>query len=71
MTLDQPLDRLFEDDPLLSVEEAARYLSISKTSVHKAIRDGLIPVVKVTSDRRVRRSDLNWLVQQKIEIIPA
>jgi excisionase family DNA binding protein len=54
----------FSDDPLLTVEEAARYCKVSKTTINKWRRELLLPCFRVTSDARFRRSDLNNFIQE-------
>ena len=57
---------VYVNDPLLSADKAAEYLSVSKTSFNKLVRLGRIPYVEVIADRRYRRSDLNALVTQSL-----
>ena len=57
---------VYANDPLLSADKAAEYLSVSKTSFNKLVRLGRIPYVEVIADRRYRRSDLNVLVTQSL-----
>ena len=52
------------DNPLLSVEAAAEYLSVSKTTFNKIVKVRRLPVVQVIADRRFRRSDLNRLAAE-------
>lgn len=50
------------DEPsLMSIEEAARYLNVSKTSLRRWTNDGTLPCVRVGSrrERRFRRRDLD------------
>jgi excisionase family DNA binding protein len=54
------------DNPLLSADDAAEYLSISKTTLNKMVRDGRILAVQMIADRRFRRSDLNRLVTESL-----
>ena len=56
---------LYVDDPLMSVEEAAEYLKIGKTTMNKLRRDRKIPCIRVASDARFRRSDLNRFVNDQ------
>ena len=51
-------------DPLFSVKEAAEYLSIGKTKMREIIKAQEIPVVKVTSDPKIRKSALDRFIQQ-------
>ena len=53
-------------DPLLTADSAAKYLGISKTTLHKFVREGQLPCVLITADRRFRRSDLNQFAAASI-----
>jgi excisionase family DNA binding protein len=48
---------------LLTVSEAARFLSIGRSSIYVLMRDGALPSVKVGRSRRVRTSDLRDYVR--------
>jgi excisionase family DNA binding protein len=50
-------------DPLLSIKEAARYLSISVTTMRKLIKILTLPIVKLTSDIKIRKSTLDNLIR--------
>jgi len=54
------------DNPLLTVEAAAEYLSVSKTTFNKIVKVGRLPFVQMIADRRFRRSDLNWLAAKSL-----
>ena len=54
------------DNPLLTAEAAAEYLSVSKTTLNKIVRFGGIPFVQMIADRRFRRSDLNRLAEKSL-----
>ena len=51
-------------DPLYSVKEAAAYLSIGQTKMREIIKTQGIPVVKVTSDPKIRKSALDQFIEQ-------
>jgi excisionase family DNA binding protein len=46
-------------DPLMSVQEMADYLSVSKSSAYKLIKDLQLQVVFPTSDIRIRKSTVD------------
>jgi excisionase family DNA binding protein len=47
---------------LLTVEETARYLSLSRSQVYALIARGVIPIVRIEGSTRVsRRSLLAWI----------
>jgi excisionase family DNA binding protein len=54
------------DNPLLTAEAAAEYLSVSKTTLNKIVKVRRLPVVQVIADRRFRRSDLNRLAAESL-----
>ena len=56
----------FMEDPLLTVQEAADYCKVSKSTIQKWRREGRLPCVKVCSDIRFRRSDLNKFIQMNL-----
>ena len=51
-------------DPLFSVKDAAAYLSIGQTKMRQIIKAQGIPVVKVTSDPKIRKSALDQFIEQ-------
>lgn len=53
------------DDELLTVDEAARLLTISKPTVWRMIRAGELPVVKIAKrSRRIKRSDIEAYISR-------
>ena len=54
---------MFADDPLLSVQEAADYCKVSKSTINKKRREKSIPCIRAFGDIRFRRSDLNIFIQ--------
>ena len=63
----QPFDfKTYMDDPLYTVQEAAEYFKVSKTTVQKWRREELLPCVRVFSDIRFRRSDLNKFIEKNL-----
>ena len=57
---------LFMDDPLYTVQEAADYCKVSKSTIQKWRREELLPCVRVFSDIRFRRSDLNKFIAEHV-----
>lgn len=53
----------FVHDPLLTVEEAAEYMSVGITTINKWRREKRVPCVRVIGDVRFRRSDLNTFAE--------
>lgn len=56
----------YVDDPLFDVQQAATYCCVSKSTIQKLRRDGIIPAVYPCSDVRFRRSDLNRFIKSRI-----
>ena len=57
---------IYMDDPLYTVQEAAEYCKVSKSSIQKWRREGLLPCIRVFSDIRFRRSDLNKFINENL-----
>ena len=57
----------FADDPLFTADQAAEYLKVGRTTIHKWRHEKRIPCVKFFSDVRFRRSDLNRFVERNID----
>jgi len=62
---DFPFD-LSADDPLLTVAQAAEYYKVKPTTINKLRREKKIPCVKVVTDARFRRSDLNRYIDKNL-----
>ena len=62
-SIDNPKNSdVFADDPLLSVQEAADYCKVSKSTINKKRREKSIPCIRAFGDIRFRRSDLNKFI---------
>jgi excisionase family DNA binding protein len=49
-------------EPLLTVDQAAEYLAVSRPTVYRLVKRESLPVVRVASDFRFRVSDIErWL----------
>ena len=57
---------MFADDPLLSVQEAADYCKVSKSTINKKRREKSIPCIRAFGDIRFRRSDLNKFIDNSL-----
>jgi len=58
------------DVPVLTVDEAAEYLRIPKSSLYKLAQDGKIPCQKVGRHWRFHREAIDrWLSQKRIGIV--
>jgi excisionase family DNA binding protein len=55
------------DELLVSVAEACRLLSASEPIVRRLIAKGELPIVRIDSKMRIRRSDLDALIERRLE----
>lgn len=51
-------------DPLYSMKESANYLGVSLSKMYDIAKENKFPVVKVTSDRKIRKSVLDDYIKQ-------
>ncbi len=61
---DTPEIQNLNPDPLLSMKAAAAYLDISVSKMYELAKREKFPVVKVTSDRKIRKSVLDSYIKQ-------
>ena len=53
--------------PLLTSREVMQYLNISRTTLWRLTKDGLLPAYSIGSDFRFRKSDINaYLERQRV-----
>lgn len=53
---------------LITAEEAAKYLAISKKTIYNYVSEGFIPHIKIRSNLRFRKEDLDsWLDKLTID----
>jgi excisionase family DNA binding protein len=53
-------------EELLTIEELASYLKISKHTLYKMVEKGKIPALKVANQWRFKKEDINmWLERQR------
>lgn len=52
------------DQPLLTIDEAARLMHASRGFVYSLVLDGLLPSISIRRLRRIRQRDLDEFVQQ-------
>lgn len=50
-----------ENETILTVEEAAQLLKVSKTTLRRWIKRGKVPVLKMARAYRIKKSDLDKL----------
>jgi excisionase family DNA binding protein len=61
---DTPEEQNLNPDPLFSMKEAANYLAISVSKMYDLAKREKFSVVKVTSDRKIRKSVLDSHIKQ-------
>jgi excisionase family DNA binding protein len=61
---DTPATQNLNPDPLLSMKEAAQYLGVKISTMYDLAKREKFPVVKVTSDRKIRKSVLDTYIKQ-------
>lgn len=53
-------------EELLTLEELAKYLKISKHTLYKMLEKGEIPAFKIANQWRFKKSDIDkWIEQQR------
>ena len=61
---DTPATQNLNPDPLLSMKEAAQYLGVKISTMYDLAKREKLSVVKVTSDRKIRKSVLDSYIKQ-------
>lgn len=57
------------DDELMTINDIAEYLNVSRGTVDRLIRKNVIPVYRISGSRRCWESDLKaWLAKQRITV---
>ncbi|MBW1714578.1 MAG: helix-turn-helix domain-containing protein [Deltaproteobacteria bacterium] len=53
-------------EELITLEELSRYLKISKPTLYKLVERGKIPALKIASQWRFKKEDINrWVEKQR------
>jgi len=52
---------------LLTVNETCRELSVCRATVYGLVRAGRLPVVKIGAATRIRRADVEALIERQLE----
>jgi excisionase family DNA binding protein len=61
---DTPEIHSLNPDPLLSIKDAASYLNISVSKMYDIAKQEKLLVVKITSDKKIRKSVLESYIKQ-------
>jgi excisionase family DNA binding protein len=65
MTANNPLGTL-EMEELITLEELSKYLKISKPTLYKMVERGKIPALKIASQWRFKKEDIDgWVEKQR------
>lgn len=55
-----------KDDKILGVEELAKFFGVSDQTIWRWCKSGKLPAFKIGSQWKVRQSDINKVINQKI-----
>lgn len=61
---DTPETQNLNPDPLFSMKEAANYIRVSLSTMYEIAEREKFPVIKVTSDRKIRKSVLDAYIKR-------
>lgn len=65
-TVTAPAPTGLNGDGLLTVNEAAGYLALSRSKVYELMNGGVIPWVKIGANRRIRAADVRALIERSL-----
>ncbi len=65
-TVTAPAATGLNGDGLLTVNEAAGYLALSRSKVYEMMNDGELLWVKLGGNRRIRASDVRALIERSL-----
>lgn len=55
-----------KNDKILNAEQLAKFFGVSDQTIWRWCKSGKIPAFKISSQWKVRRSDLNKIINQKV-----
>lgn len=55
-----------KDDKILGVEELSKFFGVSDQTIWRWCKAGKLPAFKIGSQWKIRQSDLNKIINQKI-----
>jgi excisionase family DNA binding protein len=55
-----------KDDKILNVEELAKFFGVSNQTIWRWCKSGKLPAFKIGSQWKIRQSDINKIINQKI-----
>jgi excisionase family DNA binding protein len=62
----EPLPMNGKEDKILNVEELAKFFGVSAQTIWRWCKAGKIPAFKIGSQWKIRQSDLNKIINQKV-----
>ena len=54
------------DDKIMNVEELAKFFGVSNQTIWRWCKSGKLPAFKIGSQWKIRQSDINKIINQKI-----
>jgi excisionase family DNA binding protein len=57
---------LTKEDKILGVEELAKFFGVSDQTIWRWCKSGKIPAFKIGAQWKIRQSDLNRIINQKL-----
>jgi excisionase family DNA binding protein len=61
---------LGKDDKILGVEQLAKFFGVSDQTIWRWCKSGKLPAFKIGSQWKIRQSDLNRIINQKLSRKP-
>jgi excisionase family DNA binding protein len=55
-----------KDDKIMNVEQIAKFFGVSDQTIWRWCKAGKIPAFKIGAQWKIRRSDLNRIISQKL-----
>lgn len=55
------------EDPLMSISDAAKYCDVGQTTMYQLIQRHNLPTIRLTSDTKIRKSTLEQFINSKTE----
>ena len=55
-----------KDDKIMNVEELAKFFGVSNQTIWRWCKSGKLPAFKIGSQWKIRQSDINKIINQKI-----
>jgi excisionase family DNA binding protein len=66
MTLKLQIDMIDKQDKILGVESLSKFFGVSEQTIWRWCKSGKLPAFKIGAQWKIRQSDLNKIINQKI-----